>query len=312
MRRKPEHMAALPWRDVPQFIGELRAREGISARCLEFLILTASRSGEARGARWTEIDGDIWTVPAKRMKRGVPHRVPLTPEALAVLEKVRTLDADLVFPSPNMRGGAKVQSDMTFASLLRRMERAGFTVHGFRSSFRDWASESAHAAREVAEAALSHVSGNEVERAYARSDLFERRRKLMEQWARFVTGASGNVAYIAQGNGSAARLPDAIKNAIGPGGRPDRLRGERHDIEVALDYIASVEAGDIKDRSHIKTVADAFGVHRTTVQAWCRDPDLAAPGLSTPDQALARMRKAGTRYHFNRTGERKADPEGTA
>ena len=110
MRRKPEHMAALPWRDVPAFIAELRAREGVSARCLEFLILTASRSGEARGARWDEIDGDVWTVPAERMKRGVPHRVPLTPEALAVLEKVRGLDADLIFPSPNMRGGAKPQS----------------------------------------------------------------------------------------------------------------------------------------------------------------------------------------------------------
>ena len=134
-----------------------------------------------------------------------------------MLEKVRGLDADLVFPSPNMKGGAKPQSDMTFASLLRRMEREGFTVHGFRSSFRDWASESAHADREVAEAALSHVSGNEVERAYARSDLFERRRKLMEQWATICCGTWRD------------------RRPFGAGGRMTGRTMERQRIERAID-----------------------------------------------------------------------------
>lgn len=190
VKRRVEHMAAMPWRDVPGFMAALSERDSISARCLEYLILTASRSGEARGARWSEIDGSIWTIPGDRMKRGLEHRVPLCDEALAVLEKVRGLDADLVFPSPSrgVDGKEKPQSDMVFKSLQRRMGRKGFTIHGFRSSFRDWCSESAKADREVAEAALSHATGNAVERSYARSDLFERRRDLMGAWGRFVSG----------------------------------------------------------------------------------------------------------------------------
>ncbi len=171
--------------------------EGVSARTLEFIILTASRSGEARGARWSEFDFDekVWTVPGSRMKRGLPHRVPLSPEALAVLEQVRGLDDDIVFPSAkrDKAGKARDQSVMVFKALFGRMNRDGFTTHGFRSTFRDWCSESAHADREVAEAALSHASGNEVERAYARSDLFERRRALMDAWGRYATGKAGDV-----------------------------------------------------------------------------------------------------------------------
>ena len=189
-KRHVTHLAALPWKEVPSFMSELSRRESVSARCLEFLILTASRSGEARGARWKEIKGAIWTVPGDRMKRGLPHRVPLCPEALAVLEKMRGLDPDIVFPSPShgSDGKARIQSDMVFKALQRRIGREGFTVHGFRSSFRDWCSESARADREVAEAALSHTTGNAIERAYARSDLFERRRELMGAWGRFVSG----------------------------------------------------------------------------------------------------------------------------
>lgn len=170
---------------------DLALREGVSARTLEFLILTATRSGEARGARWSEIEGNVWTIPGERMKRGVPHRVPLSAEALTVLERAKELDGDLIFPSrtPGKSGEAKPQSVMVFKALLKRMGRDGFTVHGFRSTFRDWCSESAHAEREVAEAALSHATGNEVERAYARSDLFERRRALMDAWSRYATGA---------------------------------------------------------------------------------------------------------------------------
>ncbi|WBL33756.1 integrase arm-type DNA-binding domain-containing protein [Sinirhodobacter sp. HNIBRBA609] len=190
-------MEALPWQQVPAFVSELGLREGVSARTLEFLILTAVRSGEARGARWQEVDfaTNTWTVPPERMKRGVAHRVPLSEQALKVLAAVKGLDQDLIFPSAQRARGdlAKVQSNMVFTSLYRRMQRTEFTTHGFRSSFRDWCSESAHADREVAEASLAHTFGNAVERAYARSDLFERRRDLMAQWGRFVSNSSGDV-----------------------------------------------------------------------------------------------------------------------
>jgi integrase len=132
------------------------------------------------------------------MKRGLPHRVPLSQEAAEILERVRGLDADFVFPS--LRRGsddeARPQSVMVFKALLRRMGAEGFTVHGFRSTFRDCCGESAHADREVAEAALSHATGNEVERAYARSDLIERRRVLMDAWARFAVGGAGEVVAL--------------------------------------------------------------------------------------------------------------------
>jgi len=198
VKHRPQHMAAMDWREVPRFMSELSGRVGVSARTLEFLILTAVRSGEARGARWSEIDGDTWTIPGQRMKRGVPYRVPLSPEALGVLERMRGLDTEFVFPSTHSQkdGGAKAQSVMVFKSLLLRMGRSGFTIHGFRSTFRDWCSEGAHADRAVAEAALSHATGNEVERAYARSDLLDRRQELMRRWGHFATGKSGAVVQM--------------------------------------------------------------------------------------------------------------------
>lgn len=205
VKRRPKHMAAMHWRDVPDFMAELVEREGVSARTLEFLILTATRSGEARGAKWREFSakdrdsgGYVWTVPAARMKRGLPHRIPLSEAALSVLENVRGLDDEYVFPSSKRTadGKARHQSVMVFKSLFARMKREGFTTHGFRSTFRDWASESAHAEREVAEAALSHATGNEVERAYARSDLFERRKALMDAWGRYCTGQAGAVVQM--------------------------------------------------------------------------------------------------------------------
>jgi integrase len=184
-------------KDLPMLMEALSEREGVSARCLEFIILTAARSGEARGARWEEIDLDkqVWTVPGERMKRGLAHRVPLSDEAVIVLRKVEGLDGDLVFPSAqrDKSGGSKPQSVMVFKALTKRMGRDGFTTHGFRSTFRDWASESARADREVAEAALSHATGTAVERAYARSDLFERRRELMDAWGRHAMGEEGKV-----------------------------------------------------------------------------------------------------------------------
>lgn len=197
VKTRPEHLAALGWQEAPEFMAALGQRDGVSARTLEFLILTASRSGEARGARWSEIDlgAKVWTVPGERMKRGLPHRIPLSEAALAVLERVRDLDPVFVFPSLQRgpQGETREQSVMVFKSLLTRMGREGFTVHGFRSTFRDWCSESARADREVAEAALSHATGNEVERAYARSDLFERRRALMDTWGRYATGKAGGI-----------------------------------------------------------------------------------------------------------------------
>jgi integrase len=189
------HHDALPWRDVVEFMAALKKRAGESARCLEFIILTAARSGEARGARWDEVDlgKKVWTVPAERMKRGLVHRVPLSDAVMEVLQQVRGLDRDLLFPSPqrHKEGTAKPQSDMAFKALMKRMDRDGFTTHGFRSTFRDWASESARVEREVAEAALAHATGTAVERAYARSDLFDRRHELMELWGQYVNGQIG-------------------------------------------------------------------------------------------------------------------------
>jgi integrase len=184
---KPQHHAALPWPSVPDFFAQLGERKAVSALTLQFLILTASRSGEARGARWEEIDAasKVWTVPPERMKAGREHRVPLTDAALAVLKEAgfgELRKAGLIFP--NSKGGE--QSDMVFKALFTRMEFEGFTAHGFRSSFRDWCSEQTSFPREVAEAALAHVVGDATERAYARSDLFERRRKLMNEWAKFA------------------------------------------------------------------------------------------------------------------------------
>ena len=198
------HLAAMPWRDLPAFWTELSERDGMSAYCLRFAILTAARSGEARGARWSEIDweGKIWNLPAERMKRNKPHRVPLAPAAIEILEMARGLDAEFCFPSPQKAktGGGKPMSDMAFKLLYNRMEVSGFTSHGFRSTFRDWCSESAKADPELAEAALSHATGNAVTRAYARSDLFDRRRDLMEAWGRFVTGeTAGAIVQMVRG-----------------------------------------------------------------------------------------------------------------
>ena len=176
----------------------LSERKGLSARTLELLILTATRSGEARGARWSEFQGAEWIIPAERMKSGRPHRIPLSDEALAVLDNVRGLDEELLFPSQkrNPDGTSRVQSDVVFKALMKRMNIEGITTHGFRSTFRDWCGESARADREVAEAALAHSFGSKVERAYARSDLFERRRILMNAWGQYATGKAGKVVQM--------------------------------------------------------------------------------------------------------------------
>lgn len=181
---KVEHHRALPFTQLPAFMAQLRKREGTSARALEFLILTAARSGEVRGATWEEIDlkDDVWTIPASRMKAGKEHRVPLAPRALALLKKLpRFADSALLFPAE--RGG--MLSDMALTALMRRMD-VDAVPHGFRSTFRDWAAEHTEYPRDVAEMALAHTIGDKVEAAYRRGDLFSKRTAMMSDWAEFA------------------------------------------------------------------------------------------------------------------------------
>jgi integrase len=183
--RRVEHHAALPYGEIADFMTALRAREGTSARALEFVILTAARTGEVIEARWSEIDlaAKAWTVPAVRMKADREHRIPLSEAALTVLRAMREnrRDEDLAFPGA--KPGRPI-SDMSMLVLLRRMGHE-VTVHGFRSTFRTWAAERTTFQREVIEAALAHVLGNKVEAAYQRGDMFEKRRKLMAAWAAY-------------------------------------------------------------------------------------------------------------------------------
>ena len=175
--------------EIGAFMAELRKQENIGARALEFVILTAARTGEVIGARWEEldVDGRTWTVPASRTKTGREHRVPLSAAAVAVVEQMRKVaQNDFVFPGANRD---QPISDMRMFDLLRRMDRADLTVHGFRSTFRDWAAEQTAFPNEVVEMALGHIVAGKVEAAYRRGDLFEKRRKLMEAWASYCASA---------------------------------------------------------------------------------------------------------------------------
>lgn len=174
-----EHHAALPYQQLPAFIRDLRALPGTSARALEFLILTAARTSEVLKAKPEEIDGTTWTIPAERMKSGREHRVPLSPRAL---ELAKVGKSAYLFPGPDDDAPL---SQMALLMLLRRMGREDLTVHGFRSTFRDWTAEQTNYPREVAEMALAHAIGDQTEAAYRRGDLFEKRRKLMQEWARY-------------------------------------------------------------------------------------------------------------------------------
>ena len=182
------HHAALAWKDVGSFLVELRKQRGVAALALEFAILTAARSGEVRGAKWDEVDlvDKVWIVPAARMKAGKEHRVPLSDAAVSVLKRVHVDHKhgdSVIFVTPR----SAQLSDMALAMVLRRMNRTSLTVHGFRSSFRDWVGESTSYPREVAEAALAHTLGDKVEAAYRRGDLFDKRRRLMDEWAKFAS-----------------------------------------------------------------------------------------------------------------------------
>lgn len=181
--RKVKHFAAIKYQDINDFVLKLRAQPGVAARALEFTILTAARTGEVRGAAWGELDLErgLWVIPADRMKAKREHRVPLCERALAILEEVRGLSEQWVFPTP--RG----DEPMSTNAMLKVLERMGVevTTHGFRSAFRDWAAETTNFPREVVEMALAHSIRDKVEAAYRRGDLFAKRAELMRQWAAF-------------------------------------------------------------------------------------------------------------------------------
>ncbi len=182
-----KHHAALPYAEIGALMARLQAMEGVSPLALQFTILTAARTSEALGATWEEIDlgKGVWTVPAHRIKAGREHRVPLSAQAVAILKKVQGVqNTGWIFPSTR-RG--KPLSNMSLLATLKRMQREDLTTHGFRSTFRDWCAEQTNYPREVAEAALAHLVGDKVEAAYRRSDLIEKRRQLMDAWARYCT-----------------------------------------------------------------------------------------------------------------------------
>ncbi|MBI5939673.1 MAG: tyrosine-type recombinase/integrase [Caulobacterales bacterium] len=190
------HHPAMPFGELPAFMADLRTREATAARALELTILTAARTSEAILARWQEFDlkAALWTVPAERMKRRIEHRVPLPAAAVALLVALREAPGAKLRPTDYVFPGDKAGeplSNMAMTMLLRRMEKPDFSVHGFRSTFRDWAGETTNFAREVVEAALSHAVGDEVERAYRRGDALAKRRKLMDAWAGYCGRVAG-------------------------------------------------------------------------------------------------------------------------
>ena len=196
------HHKAMPYGAIPELVGKLHDRQAIAALALEFTILTAARTGETIGATWDEVDLDkaLWTVPAMRMKAGKEHRVPLSPRAVEIVKTMQALGSGWLFPAT---GGGKL-SNMAMNMLLRRM-KVDVTVHGFRSGFRDWAAECTGYAHEVAEMALAHAISNQVERAYRRGDLIEKRRRLMDDWA----------AYCSSGAAAATNVTPIRKSKIG-------------------------------------------------------------------------------------------------
>jgi integrase len=184
--RRVKHHAALPYSELPAFVAALRGRDAVAARALEFAILTAARTSEALGAKWSEVDLDarVWTIPAERMKAGREHRVPLSDRAIEIIRSmIARKQNDYIFYGDSRA----TLSNMSLLMLLRRMGRNDITTHGFRSTFRDWVEEQTDTPRAVAEMALSHAVGNAVEAAYRRGDLIEKRRVLMSKWAGYCT-----------------------------------------------------------------------------------------------------------------------------
>ncbi|WP_394852167.1 tyrosine-type recombinase/integrase [Lutimaribacter pacificus] len=187
VKAKVKHHNAMRWQNVPAFYAQPSQQSGTAAKALMFTCLTGCRTSEVLQAVWTEFDFDelIWTIPEDRTKTGTEHRVPLTDQMLEIVEPLKALRAECVFEGQRRH---KPLSNMSMLMLLRRMNIEGVTVHGFRSAFRDWASEVGNHPREVAEMSLGHKVGSEVERAYARSELLLKRRELMGQWSEFCVG----------------------------------------------------------------------------------------------------------------------------
>ncbi|MEQ8322206.1 MAG: integrase arm-type DNA-binding domain-containing protein [Rhodospirillales bacterium] len=202
-RSQVRHHPAMPYVEIGAFMSELRKRDDLSARALEFLILTGCRTSEVISARWDEIDGDVWTIPPSRMKAGREHRVPLSSDALAVLKALPVVDKN-----PHIFPGQRAKRPLSNMAMLKLMDRMGFghyTAHGFRSSFRDWSAETTAFPREVAEAALAHGNPDKVEAAYQRGDFFDKRRKLMDAWAAYcakVPKSGSNVTPIRKAEAS--------------------------------------------------------------------------------------------------------------
>jgi integrase len=202
--RKVEHHPALPYREIPAFMAALREQEGFAPLALEFLVLTAARTGEVIGARWEEFDLNerVWTIPATRMKAGKEHRVPLSERVVAIVQEQQEMRlGEFVFPG--QRAG-KPLSNMAMLKLLDRMGREDVTTHGFRSTFRDWAAEQTNLPREVAEMALAHTIGDKVEAAYRRGDLFEKRCELMQEWERYCLSTARSISFTHE-NGTSRR-----------------------------------------------------------------------------------------------------------
>lgn len=191
--KKVTHFAALPFREVAEFMAILRTKDAIAARMLEFTILTGARTGESMGSLWEEIDFEArkWTIPPERMKAGKEHGVPLSDRAIEILRQVEMVrHSDYVFPGQKPGRGL---SNMAMTSVLRRMGYGHVTVHGFRSCFRDWAAECTNTPNIVCEMALAHSIRSDVEKAYRRGELFDKRRKLMENWANYCDSTPGEV-----------------------------------------------------------------------------------------------------------------------
>ena len=199
-RVKPKHHKAIPYAELPEFMGKLREKESMGRLALETVILTAARSGEVRLAQWSELDLEaaLWTLPAERMKAEREHVVPLPKAAVSLLKRMKAHkrgDSDLVFPG---QGRGKPLSDMTLTKAMRDMGRDE-TPHGFRSTFRDWVAEQTTWPAELAEAALAHVISDKTVAAYQRGSMLDKRRELMAAWSDYCEGASGgNVVRLAQ------------------------------------------------------------------------------------------------------------------
>jgi integrase len=196
--RKVEHYAALPFNELAGFLAELRSQQSIAARALEFTILVAARTGEVIGARWSEFDvhNKTWIVPPERMKAHREHRVPLASRALAIIQEMQAFHGGDDAPVFAGGKGGRQFSKMAFLLLLQRMGRRDLTTHGFRATFKTWASEQTGFQSEIVEAALAHVIGGRVQQAYQRGDMFEKRTRLMSQWGKFCGKLPSSPAVI--------------------------------------------------------------------------------------------------------------------